>query len=197
MCGDDIQSVTKRGQIKEISSRFNRNDLKSQTQVTSASSSFLNTSQGVSPLNSDISLAERRKFEKELPRPAPRSTQTNSTKPTITPVVSTLATSPAASFTTTVKSTVTGPKRIQNPRQNHGRAVAPPQLPSDSGSGPCSSMIDRIDGDLNEEAHPSHDVVTQLANDESGIDFSQSPIAQRLLKQYKDHKGIESVTQFP
>lgn len=193
MCGDDIQSVTKRGQIKEISSRFNRNDLSSQTQSTSVSSSFLNTSQGVSPLSSDINLAvERRKFEKELPRPAPRSTQTNPTKPTITPVISTLATNPAASFTTTVKSTVTtGPKRIQNPRQNHGRAVAPPQLPNDPGSGPGNSLIDRTDGDLNEEAaHPSHDVVTQLANDEGGIDFSQSPIAQRLLKQYKDHKGI-------
>lgn len=192
MCSDDVQSVSKRGQIKEVSSRFSRNDVKSGNRVTPASS-FINASQDASPFGSDINLAERRKTEKDLPRPAPRSTQSNLTRTTITPVVSTLATTPAVSSTTTVKATVTGPKRIQNPRQNHGRAVAPPQLPNDLGSAPTSSLVDKLDGESIDE-HPGNDTVTQLANDESGIDFSQSPIAQRLLKQYKDHKGIDSIT---
>lgn len=193
LCGDDIQ---RRNQIKEISSRFSRNDLRSQAPQGSSASSFLNASREASPFSSEMNLAERRKIEKDLPRPTPRTAPSNPTRPTVTPVVSSLANNPAASSTTTVKSTAAGPKRIQHPRQNHGRAVAPPQLPSDLGSGPANSLADRLDGDLHEEAPPSNETVLQLANDESGIDFSQSPIAQRLLKQYKDHKGTELITQF-
>ena len=73
-------------------------------------------------------------------------------------------------------------RRLNNLRQNHGRAVAPPKLPTNMlfknplhRSGP------------NEITNQSQKA--QYNDDDSAIDFTQSPIAKRLLKHSKDHKG--------
>lgn len=83
-----------------------------------------------------------------------------------------------------VESTPNARRTIQIPRQNHGRAVAPPQLPANmlvaQSKGASKSL---------EQHMPANESMSQLANDESAIDFNQSPIAQRLLKHSKDHKG--------
>lgn len=87
-----------------------------------------------------------------------------------------------SSIETTTPNNNNNARRLQkNPRQNHGRAVAPPKLP------PTSNLLEAD----NNDKMPANDQVAQLSNqeDNSAIDFSQSPIAQRLLKHSKDHKG--------
>lgn len=119
------------------------------------------------------------KPERDLPRPTPRSTQSGVTKSTPTQAVSSFA-----------SSTSSGAKRISNPRQNHGRAVAPPKLPGSAGV--CST--NRLNSELinnTKEPQAANETFSMQAQMplESANDYSQSPIAQRLLKFSKDYKG--------
>lgn len=73
-------------------------------------------------------------------------------------------------------------RKLSNLR--HGRAVAPPKLPTNSllnNSSLCRSS-------RNDE-NSSQNRMAQSNDDESAIDSSRSPIAQRLFKLTKDHKG--------
>lgn len=87
-----------------------------------------------------------------------------------------------------------GGRRINNLRQNHGRAVAPPKLPSNL---LFKNSLSRNATTTNEQPTTSQSNSKSKQNsnsnnnndNESAIDFSQSPIAQRLLKHSKDHKG--------
>lgn len=108
--------------------------------------------------------AKRSLGNQDLPKPAPRSSQSGTSVASKAPEMS-IASSSVATKTTPSSTSATG-KRVTNPRQNHGRAVAPPQLPG---------------GHL--EDKPIN------RSEELGVDFSQSPIAQRLLKYSKDYKG--------
>lgn len=72
--------------------------------------------------------------------------------------------------------------RAKDLRQNHGRAVAPPQLPGMSSSSRKYEVDKHFAGPGNK---------SQSTDDETPIDFNQSPIAQRLLKHSKDHKVSE------
>lgn len=159
------------------SSRIARSDLKSNQRVPS--SSFLQSSSSVKSQDSIENSITDRNLDRELPKPAPRSTQ-SSTKHASSPAITTFAASAGSSG-----SAPTGAKRINNPRQNHGRAVAPPQLPVELSSSPSSAMR----SDNIEQILPTNDSILHLMGDDNVVDFSQSPIAQRLLKQSKDYKG--------
>lgn len=124
------------------------------------------TTKYVSPEHSD----------KDLPKPAPRS----SNKPS-----SSALNYPSSS--SNIQS-VKGGKRVMHTRQNHGRAVAPPKLPSDILSG-SAGRLDNHSGKDHHHQSSSTDVFNQVANEKGVIDFSQSPIASRLLKHSKDYKG--------
>lgn len=204
----DNQAAKISGSVKDKSSRFNfKNDATTFVETTTASgptttkltktptSSFLN--QALPPAQDlpESTPSESSRVDLSidpLPRPAPRtaqqiatSHQSSSTSSTTVPPAQTYSTSTSA--TTSVVSTVGANKRINNPRQNHGRAVAPPQLP---GSAICrlNSNLGEFSSTLASE-QPSNETVTQLANEEVNIDFDQSPIAQRLLNHSKDYKG--------
>lgn len=75
--------------------------------------------------------------------------------------------------------------RAKELRQNHGRAVAPPQLP---GSASTSGVNYESDHNKN---FPALVKITHIEGDEAAMDFNQSPIAQRLLKHSKNHKVSE------
>ena len=78
------------------------------------------------------------------------------------------------------------PRRINNPRQKHGRAVAPPKLPLNlMFKGPTDRFASAGVTD-EQEAKP-----LRRDEDENAIDFNQSPIASRLLKNSKNHKVSE------
>lgn len=126
----------------------------------------------------------------ELPKPAPRSSQPVVGSATAkAPVTSTashsLATKTPPSLTSTTS--VAAGKRITNMRQNHGRAVAPPQLPGGLLSGGISVQAHEVDAAKGIDANSiGHQV---RVNEQQTVDFSQSPIAQRLMKYSKDYKG--------
>lgn len=172
------QSVVTRVE-DDRSSRIAKSDLRSNQRVPS--SSFLQSSSSVKSQDSIENSITDRNLDKEFPKPAPRSTQ-SSTKQASSPAITTFAAAGSSGSTPTV---ATGAKRINNPRQNHGRAVAPPQLPVELSSSPGSAMR----SDNNEQIKPTSDSISQLMGDDNVVDFSQSPIAQRLLKQSKDYKG--------
>lgn len=174
--------------VKDRSSRF-----KSTTApIMNKASSF---GQVVGQETIDTSSTERLGTERNnLPKPAPRSVAQSSNK-----LQSSSVMSPAFG------SSVAGSKRITNPRQNHGIAVAPPQLPL-SCTVTATAATSTINQKLEEESAGSssdlaaapvqQSMVKEIAVqhsqiDESAIDFSQSPIAQRLLKHSKDYKGID------
>lgn len=169
----------------DSSSRVTKSDIKSNQKLPS--SSFLHSSN--KSQDSTEKMLTNRNPDKEFPKPAPRSTQ-SSTKQTPSPAITTFATSTSGGSTSV---NATGAKRINNLRQNHGRAVAPPQLPTEMSSSPGSI----IRSDNIEHIQPiTNDSVSQIMGDDNVVDFSQSPIARRLLKQSKDYKGSLD-TQFP
>lgn len=176
---NDLRKSVVTGKIEDDkSSQVAKGDKKLNQRVPS--SSFLQPS--VKPQDSIEKIIADRKLDKEFPKPAPRSTQ-SSTKHIPSSAITTLASSSSGSTTST---NATGAKRINNPRQNHGRAVAPPQLPPVLSSSPGS--VTRSDN--TDHLQPiTNDSVSQLVGDDNVVDFSQSPIAQRLLKQSKDYKG--------
>lgn len=78
--------------------------------------------------------------------------------------------------------------RAKDFRQNHGRAVAPPQLPGET---PFLGSKLIIDGDLNKFPSVSGKY-THLTDNDNDIDSNLSPIAKRLLRTTpKDHKVSE------
>lgn len=106
--------------------------------------------------------------------------------------------------------TTTARRPMQNPLKNHGRPVAPPRLPAGlvvSSSAPSSSVVSSTStkppsvikrlGNVDLEVKSSKATIANVnmrptkgtTSEESVIDFSQSPIAQRLLRHSKDHKG--------
>lgn len=183
------------------------------TTITTKNSIFHPTpilSDSISNLNID-KLCDNDFTSREPPKPAPRTSHSSNAKKSISPapqpvtaVTSTSSTlnytpTTAATLSTTTTPSVTatstagalnGPKRLSNPRQNHGRAVAPPQLPDSMRiTATASSSKNRLDSE-----RPSYDVIAQLSGDDGAIDFSQSPIAQRLLRHTKDYKGRYSTS---
>lgn len=160
-------------------------DREAKPKKAAPTSSFL-----VSRSKTDLehSFSQREDDLKDLPRPAPRSSSTRA------PVGVNQTSSP--SLSNVCVSGPTSSKRIVNSsRQNHGKAVAPPQLPSSALSG----STNRLMASANESSSGANggetpfgigETAKQLADEDSAIDFSQSPIAQRLLKHSKDHKGI-------
>lgn len=198
--------VIKGGLVKEKSSLFKNeprvdtDSAKQKPGKSIASSTFL---QSTSSTNVEPSTKPGFSENKVLPKPAPRSARQpnippsqqgskSDTKP-ITSIsnnaistTSTTSTSPPVASTVqssksnTVKSSL-GTRRLigNNLRQNHGRAVAPPQAPTASPSLADNSFSETV----------QNEIVKQLSVEESGIDLNQSPIAQRLLQHSKDHKG--------
>lgn len=116
-----------------------------------------------------------------LPMPAPRSAQPSSSVAAKVPTVGTTTSSATTKTTPSLSSNPSAAgKRITNPRQNHGRAVAPPQLPGSHL--PSGSSIDATKIVADRSIH-------QISTEEHRTDFSQSPIAQRVLNYSKDYKG--------
>lgn len=114
-----------------------------------------------------------------IPNPAAGALITNSSKPTTSVSKSTNSSTKHLSETN-ISAPTSSRRRSNNPRQNHGRAVAPPKLPTNLLYNP----IHRSGNELS-----SHNRRTQYNDDESAIDLNQSPIAQRVLKHSRDHKG--------
>lgn len=116
-----------------------------------------------------------------------------------------------AEFQVNVESEASAPssrRPLQNPRKNHGRPVAPPRLPTNlvvSSSAPSSSMTGsslaastRIVKPIENQppvamsrkaVQAGRRSARGSSGDEAVIDFSQSPIAQRLLRHAEDQKG--------
>lgn len=187
---------------------------KSRSNSTPGSSSFLNSTTKTSvfhstqpPLASNCNFKVDQQYNSNItniepPKPAPRTSHSSNAKksisPTPTPATATTttstfsvanATSPSITTTSAISASLTGPKRLCNPRQNHGRAVAPPQLPESMRVEPVAMSSKRLDSE-----RPSYEVIAQLTGDDGAIDYSQSPIAQRLLGHTKDYKGRYSHT---
>lgn len=180
--------------------------------VASIASTFLQTQSDVgSAMTTDNN--DKKRSDKLLPKPAPRSGLMASARHTSVEsgislstgsfgtsnisasldnsIPSSKAISMTASTTTMTNSSTTSTsvgvsKKISNIRQNHGRAVAPPQLP------PMSSLSG-VDNILKSSDSPHNDLVRQLSSktsDNTSIDINQSPIGHRLLQHYsKDYKG--------
>jgi len=85
----------------------------------------------------------------------------------------------------TFASTASASKRINNPRQNHGRAVAPPQLPG----GLLIDMKSRLDREPTVSDRLACESSAQTSGEDGFNNFSQSPITQRFLKHSKNHIG--------
>lgn len=108
----------------------------------------------------------------------------NTTNSGLTAATTTTPTS-SSNSSSTVSAAISS-KRINNPRQNHGRAVAPPQLPPVSAGSNDQTKT-------SSEQLSYHDLNKQLSItksiDDDLLDVNQSPITQRLLQYSKDHKG--------
>lgn len=118
-----------------------------------------------------------RQNDKDPPKPAPRTSHSSIANKPISPQLAT-----TSSASNVAAGSVLSTKRVSNHRQNHGRAVAPPQLPDDIRL--TTSSKSRVDSE-----RPSHAVISKISGDDGSVDFSQSPIAQRLLRHTKDYKG--------
>lgn len=96
------------------------------------------------------------------------------------------AVTPTAQSTSSKSTDKTNPnaRRLNNPRQKQGRAVAPPQLPSNLMFKSSAERFNAESAAAKQGGKPS-----RRDEDESAIDFNQSPIASRLLKSSKNHKG--------
>lgn len=201
-CEDDSRLIINPGIVKDRSSRYNiRNDATPTTLATATrpnttpTSSFLHQASSAAHSSLDIEATEgvRPESSGDAPPKPIRRTQPSplmTRQPTTAPTSKEQTFSGASTSSSVATSSLTNAcnKRITNPRQNHGRAVAPPQLPG--------SALIRLDSNLGESASLAKSIlempyndVTQLASDDGAIDFNQSPIAQRLLKQSKDCKG--------
>lgn len=88
-------------------------------------------------------------------------------------------------------------KRLHHSRQNHGIAVAPPQLPPYTASDSLNAKSPIIPTSVNKQQRynphlVSQDISSSVDEDTLNSEYDQSPIAQRQLKRVIEHKGTAS-----
>lgn len=203
-------SVVKSGKVSGLASTFVQQQEQQQSESKDTSQSNNKIRDGKSlpkpaPRSATVSLSDRQHSSVESAKSTSNSSNTSK-------ATSSFGTSSSFGFSNTNNSstisssstsTIIGPtssssgsastsaKRINNPRQNHGRAVAPPQLPPTSGS--ASSNDHAKITASSEQLSSYNDLNKQLSItksvDDDSFDPNQSPIAQRLLQYSKDYKG--------